>query len=50
MRSDTVGTRASHWAERLGHERDARDESAARLATSQQEDAAQATAVSVERW
>ena len=50
MRSDAVGTRASNWAERLGRERDARDESAARLATSQQEDAAQATAVSIERW
>ena len=50
MRSDLVGTRASNWAERLGHEHDARDESAARLATSQREDAAQATAVSVGRW
>lgn len=50
MRSDPVGPRASNWAERLGQEHHARDESAARLATSKQEDAAQATAVSVERW
>jgi hypothetical protein len=50
MRSDPVGTRASKWAKRLGQEHNARDQSAARLATSQQEDAAQATAVSVERW
>jgi hypothetical protein len=50
MRSDLVGTRASNWAKRLGQEHDARDGSAARLATSRQEDAAQATAVSFERW
>jgi hypothetical protein len=50
MRSDPVGTGASNWAKQLGQEHEARDESAARLAPSQQEDAAQATAVSVERW
>ena len=49
MRSDPVGTGASK-GEAAGQEHEARDESAARLATSQQEDAAQATAVSVERW
>ena len=48
--SDPVGTGASNWAKQLGQEHEARDDSAARLATSQQEDAAQTTAVSVERW
>jgi hypothetical protein len=50
MGSNPVGTRASNWAKRLGREHDARDESAARLAMSQQEEAAQATVVSGERW
>ena len=48
MSSEQIG--ANNWAKRLGQTREARDESAARLATSQQEDAAQATAVSIERW
>jgi hypothetical protein len=38
------------WAERLGHARHGRDESAAQLARSQQEDAAHATALSTGRW
>ena len=50
MRSDQVGTVTSNWAKRLGQEHYTRDESAARLATSQRQDAAQATAASVERW
>jgi hypothetical protein len=50
MRSDPVGKRASNWAKRLGQEHDARDASAARLATLQQEHVTQATAVSVDRW
>ena len=37
-------------AERLGHARHGRDESAAQLARSQQADAAHATAVSTDRW
>jgi len=37
-------------AERLGHARHGRDESAAQLARSQQADAAHATALSTERW
>lgn len=50
MCSDPVGTRANDWANRLGQEHAARDESVARLATSQGERTAQAVAVSVERW
>jgi hypothetical protein len=50
MRNDPVGTVTSNWAKRLGQEHCTRDESAARLATSQRQDAAQATAASVERW
>ncbi len=50
MRSDPVETVTSNWAKRLGQEHCTRDESAARLATSQRQDAAQATAASVERW
>ena len=38
------------WAERLGHARHGRDESAAQLARSQQADAAHATALSTDRW
>ena len=39
-----------HWAERLGDERRARDESAVRAAKSEEEDAARTSVVSLERW
>jgi hypothetical protein len=38
------------WAQRLGHARHGRDESAAQLARSQQADAAHATALATDRW
>lgn len=41
---------ALHWAERLGQDRYTREEGAARTATSQQDDAQQALAVSAQRW
>lgn len=50
MRIDSVGTRATEWANRLGQQHSARDESVARLAMSQEERTTQAVAVSVERW
>ena len=49
-RSGRAETRAMHWAQELGKERHARDECVARMAKSQEEDAAQTLAVSVERW
>ena len=45
-----TGAPASQWAQRLGRERLARDESAARMAKSQEEDAVHAAAVSEVRW
>ena len=47
---DGLGTRAIGWAQRLGHARRGRDESAAQLARSQQADAAHAAALSATRW
>jgi hypothetical protein len=41
---------SSEWAHRLGQQRLARDESVARITKSEEEDAAQAAAASVERW
>lgn len=43
-------TRPILWAQRLGHARRDRDESAAQLARSQQADAAHAAALSTDRW
>ena len=43
-------SRPVRWAQQLGHTRYTQDECAARLAQSEQADAAQATALSIERW
>jgi len=48
-RVDPLGT-AIHLAQRLGHARRDREDSAAQLARSQQADAAHAAALSTDRW
>jgi hypothetical protein len=45
-----IGVPAALWAQRLGQAHFARDESAARIAKSQNEDASDVAAVSVGRW
>lgn len=41
---------AMHWAQGLGEERHARDDRVARMAQSEEDDAAQMAAVAIERW
>jgi len=49
-RAGRAEVRTMHWAQQLGVERHTRDESAIRKAKSEDENAARASAVSLERW